>query len=318
MITRPVAGGASHPAGRRWRGFAVALGAMAIALPAMAQELAYTGSVHMATGEYLFTERTTSFAFLNGLALTQGRFRLSATIPLYSQNSTAVSFVNGIPVPTGGPEAIAVREREPGKKVPMGSGRGGHSGDRMGPALQTGQLDATDTVTSPGSYSTEVGDPTLQAGFELLRGNGAMRTLGVYGVAKAPLADVESGLGTGEWDFGGGANLGFGGASAFLFADVSYWVNGDLPDLPLRNTVNYGVTVGRWLGSGRWSLSASLLGASSMIEGVDAPVSVGIGFGYSAARGRMFSGSVGAGLTESAADVSSYVGWRLPLGRTGP
>jgi hypothetical protein len=290
---------------------------MAIGPPANAQELAYSGAVHVTTGEYFFTERTTSFAFINGLTLTSGRLRLSASIPVYTQNSTAVTYVNGIPVPTGGPDAGAVREREPGKKVPMGPGRGGPGARTSFDVATAVESATTETVTSPGSYQTDLGDPLLQAGLDLVRGNGGLRALGIYGLAKAPVADVESGVGTGEWDVGGGASLGLGGAATFLFADLSYWVNGDLPDLPLRNTLNYAVTVGRWLGTGRWSVSASLLGATEMIDGVDAPISVGVGLAYSAAAGRMLNAGVGTGLTESAADLSAYLGWRVPLGTSG-
>ena len=317
MTARSAAGSVSCPAERRGTAIALALCAMAIGPPANAQELAYTGAVHVSTGEYFFTERTTSFAFINGLTLTSGRVRLSASIPLYTQNSTAVTYINGVPVPTGGPDAGAVREREPGKKVPMGPGKG-QAGARTSFAIaQAIEPSAAETVTSPGSYRTELGDPLLQAGLDLVAGTGGLRAFGIYGLAKAPIADVESGVGTGEWDVGGGASLGLGGAASYLFADLSYWVNGDLPDLPLRNTFNYAVTVGRWLGAGQWSVSASVLGATEMIDGVDPPISVGVGLGYASEGGRMLNAGIGTGLTESASDLSTYLGWRIPLGRSG-
>ena len=176
---------------------------------------------------------------------------------------------------------------------------------------------AAETVASPGSYRTELGDPLLQAGVDLIQGTGGLRSLAIYGLAKAPVASVESGVGTGEWDVGGGASLGLGGTATFLFTDLSYWANGDLPDLPLRNTLNYAVTVGRWLGSGRWSVSASVLGATEMIDDVDPPISVGAGLAYATAGGRMLNAGIGTGLTESASDLSTYLGWRIPLGRSG-
>lgn len=317
MKPRGVAGLVSYPAGRRGTTIAIALCAMAIAAPANAQELAYTGAVHVTTGEYFFTERTTSVAFINGLSLTSGRLRLSASIPLYAQNSTALTYVNGVPVPTGGPDAGSVRQREPGRKVPMGPGRRGAGARTSFDVTQAVEPDTTGTVAEPGSYQTNLGDPLLQAGLDLIQSSGGLRAFAIYGLAKAPVADVESGVGTGEWDVGGGASLGLGGTATYLFADLSYWVNGDLPDLPLRNTLNYAVTIGRWLGSGRWSVSASVLGATEMIDGVDAPISVGAGLAYSTAGGRMLNAGIGTGLTESAADVSTYLGWRLPLGRSG-
>lgn len=306
----------SCPPGRRGTAIAIALGAMAIAAPANAQELAYTGAMHVTTGEYFFTERTTSFALINGLTLTSGRLRMSAFIPVYAQNSTAVTYLNGVPVPTGGPDAGAVRQREPGRKVPMGPGRGG-AGARTNLDMVAAIHGDTGTLAAPGSYRTELGDPLLQAGVDFIQGTGGIRAFALYGLAKAPVADVESGVGTGEWDVGGGASLGLGSDASFLCADLSYWVNGDLPDLPLNNTLNYAVTIGRWLGSRRWSVSASVQGATEVIDGVEAPVSVGAGVAYSTAGGRMLNAGVGTGLTESAADLSMYVGWRTSLGRSG-
>jgi hypothetical protein len=296
----------------------MALGAMSIGVRAVAQEIAYTGSVHVSTGEYMFTERTTSIALINGLALNVGRVRLSASIPLYTQNSAAVTYVSGVPVPTGGPDAGAVRQRQPGRRVPMGPG--GHApGDRavLTTAIASDATPAPMMVTAPREYRTEMGDPLFQAGIDLVGGSGDMEMLGVYALAKAPVTGVESGVGTGEWDYGAGAGIGLGSAATFLFADVSYWVNGDLPDLPLRNTVNYAATLGRWLADGRWSVSASVLGASTMIHDIDAPLSLGIGLGYTAGRGNAVHAGVSTGLSESAPDLSAWIGWRVPVGRSG-
>ena len=303
----------------RWLTAAAVLHGAALVGPVAAQEVEYTGGVQSATGEYLFTERTTSFALLNGLSLAVGRVRLSATLPVLYQNSTAVTYIGGVPVPTGGPDAGAVRQREPGRKVPMGSGphgpgQGGHG--------QAGVVAADETptaqlVAAPGDYRVDVGDPLLQVGVALHDGGGILRTVGVHALAKAPLADVESGVGTGEWDYGAGVSVGLGGVRTFVLADVSYWIVGDMPDLPLRNPLSYAVSVGRSLGDGRWSVLGSVLGATTMIEGADAPVSVGLGVGFAPRSTHGFNLGVSVGLTESAADVSSFLGWRVALGPGG-
>lgn len=296
-------------------GIAAVLHGAVLAGPVSAQTLEYTGGVQSWTGEYLFTERTTSFTLLTGLSLDLGRLRLAASLPLLYQNSTAVTYVGGAPVPTGGPDAGAVRQREPGRKVPMGSGpHGPGPGGRVG-AMAADDAPATQVVAAPGDYHVDVGDPLLQAELTLHEGVGVLRRIGVHALAKAPVADVESGVGTGEWDYGAGLSLGVGGARTFLLADASFWVVGDMPDLTLRNTLAYAVSVGRSLGNGQWSVLGSVLGATAMIERVDAPVSVGLGVGYAPRSTHGFNVGVSVGLTESAPDVSSFLGWRVALGR---
>lgn len=305
-------------------GAAAALGSATPGGPAGAQEVEYTGGVQAATGDYLFTERTTSFAFLNGLSLAFGRVRLSATLPLLYQNSTALTYIGGTPVPTGGPDAAAVRDRQGGGRVPMGPGRGsggngpGPNGSRAPAALAAAEEATAQVVAGPGDYQFDLGDPLLQVGVALHQGYGIVRSVGAHALAKAPVADVESGIGTGEWDYGAGATLALGGDRTFVLADASYWVVGDMPDLPLRNTLTYGLSVGRALGSGRWSVTGSLMGATAMIESADPPVSLGLGVAHSSGSARGFTAGVSVGLTESAADVSSYVGWRFRLGGGAP
>ena len=282
-------------------GGAVLAGA-ALPAPASAQQLEYAGSVQSATGSYLFTDRTTSVAFLNGLSLEAGRFRVSALLPLLYRNSTAVTYVGGVPVPTGGPDAGAVRQRQAGMRVRMGRASGGASG--------------ADLVAEPGDVRVDLGDPLLQAGIDLGRGVGAVRTLGVYAVAKAPLADAASGVGTGEWDYGAGLSLELGAGRTFVLADASYWVVGDMPDLPLRNALWYAANVGRSLGAGAWSVFGSVSGGTAVIDGAKAPLSVGAGLGYMSRSARSLTAGVNFGMTESSPDVSTWVGWRVPLGHS--
>jgi hypothetical protein len=179
-------------------------------------------------------------------------------------------------------------------------------------------MQVTQMVAEPGGFQMDVGDALLQAGIDLHRGLGAVRGLSVSALAKAPLADAESGVGTGEWDYGAGLSLELGAGRTFLLADASYWVVGDLPDLPLRNTLWYAASVGRSLGTGAWSVLGSVTGGTAIIESAEPPLSVGVGLGYTPESTRSFNMGVSFGLTESSPDVSSYVGWRIPLGRRTP
>jgi hypothetical protein len=175
-----------------------------------------------------------------------------------------------------------------------------------------------DVVAGPGSYEMNVGDPLLQLGVRLLEGAGTVHSFGVHALAKAPVAAVESGVGTGAWDYGAGLSLGLGGERTFMLADVSYWVIGDLPDLPLDNSVSYAVSLGRTFGTGRWSLLGTVAGATSIVDNADAPLTVGAALGFAPRSTFGVSLGVSAGLSESSPDVSAYVGWRVGLGRRSP
>ena len=296
---------------------AVALGAAALARQSNAQRVEYSGSFQSATGRYLFTERTTSLSLFNGLSLDLGRLRLTAMVPVLYQNSTAVTFIAGSPVPTGGPDADVVRQRQGSTRVPMGSGGKGRTSIRGVMGMTAASLNEADAevVAEPGEFEMNLGDPLVQAELDLYRGAGVVRAFTVSAVAKAPVADVASGIGTGEWDFGAGAMFALGGNRTFLLANAAYWLLGDMPELPLENTLSYGASVGRALGAtGRWSVSGSVMGSTAVVETSDAPLSAGVGVGYLRDGGDGINVGVMFGLSESSPDVSTYVGWRVPLG----
>ena len=296
----------------------VAVAALA-ATGAAAQELGYSGSVHMSSGRYIFTETTRTFSIHNGLDFRSGRLRLSAGLPVVIHNSTAVTLVGGRLVPTGGPDHAAVRQREPGRDVPMGGGRhgrtqGGAAGfDAWTPGLAAAEAVAPDTVLAPGDYETHLGDPSFGATLTLVEGSGALRAVDLSGWAKAPLADLESGVGTGEWDVGAGASVTLGAGRLLMFGDVGYWRYGDLPDLELQDGFTYGAGVGTPVGE-RGSLMLSFSAAETLIEAVDAWADLSLLGGYRLGERTTLSAGVGVGLTEAGADASAFVGWRVGLG----
>ncbi|HEX6059843.1 MAG TPA: hypothetical protein VFZ11_12610 [Gemmatimonadaceae bacterium] len=281
---------------RRWRRVFLFLAGAQLA-PAMtapgAQQVTYTGSLHGASGDYIFTERTSSVALVSGLALELGRLHLSATVPLLLQSAPWVTTGGAGPVPTGGPRYESVAEW---------SGRGGRQHGR---------------ITLPASAEPSevgIGDPMLFAGVSLVEG-GAGPGVSLEGAVKAPVADVARGLGTGEWDYGAGlgASLPFGRTALYL--DGMYWVLGDMPGLPLRDVLSWSGAIGRIFRDGEWSALASVSGSGATIEGSDAPVQAGVMLGRRWASGRTISASLSVGLTESASDVAGSVGWRVPLSR---
>lgn len=284
-----------------------------VLLPALlrAQEIRYNGSLTYAEGDYIFTDRTESISLINGLNARWSRFGISLSLPLVAQTSTAVAFLHGVPLPTGGPDHRAVRQRQPGRPVSMGS-RG------EGPGGQSATLQQTEepglVVTEPENYRVSVGDPLLSTSVEAFQGFGLLRAVAVEALVKAPVADAESGVGTGEWDYGFGGSLVFGSGIALLFADAIYWTPGDMPELELKSYLDVGTGVGLSLGE-RWSALVSVTTASEIIENVDPPVSASVSLSRRTRRGASLSGGASVGLSESASDFALFAGWGIELTR---
>jgi len=272
------------------RGFAVAgvvLAILATASAVTGQEITYTGSLQFSTGDYIFTERTSSFYLFSGLAVSAGPLGVSAIIPVIMQSTPWVSNGGTGMIPLGGTQHSEVGQRKRGRKVAL-----------------------PDTIESE---DVGLGDPLLRADVELLKAGKILPSVHIAAQLKAPLADVDQGFGTGEWDYGGGVSLTKAVGGNFVFVDVSYWVLGDLPDLELQDPVAYGVTLGRPLAGGKLAVLASFLGYTEIIEDADPPAQVGFALTYRLASGRSLSASMVFGLTESSPDFSVSLGWRIGL-----
>ena len=265
---------------------------------ASGQQVDYSGSLSYSTGSYVFLDRTHSLWLSSGLTLRAGPLTLSANLPVIVQNSSVVSFVAGQPVPTGGEDSGAVSGRGTGKIGSRGSG---------------GQGSTDSTVVFRDAYEVQVGDPLVSAGWEAFSGLGFIRSLVVRGSAKAPLRTLESGVGTGEWDFGAGASLVVGKEYTLVFGDVTYWWFDDLPELELAGSLFYSVAVSRAIMDARASIMASVSGGTSIMDTVDPPLSAGVGFLYSLSTGRSVSLGANVGLTEGSPDFTVYAGWSLRL-----
>ena len=247
------------------------------------QELRYSGSFGYATGTYSLQEPVTSLSVLNGLTLTAPRWSLSVNLPVVIQNSGAVSYVGGTQIPTG-PSRVDV---------------GGVPG--MGP------MDPQETTTT-GAYEAVVGDPVARGTFTPYQGFGTLRFVDVQAMAKAPVADPASGVGTGQWDVGAGLSAGLGLGQTFVFGDVAVWSPGDLPDLALNEYASVSVGVGRPL-SEDWSAIASVSYSTPVIDGISPPASVGGGISYRIGEGGSLNAGASYGLTDATPDFSFYLGW---------
>ncbi len=276
----------------------VAVCATATTGVAPAQALSWTGAVQGSSGDYGFGERASSLSITNGLTLSAGRLRVSASLPVIMQSDPWVTQVGAGRFPYGGPRHGA------GDSVSMHAGPG-HGGGGGGPA-------GADT----GSFDTiGIGDPLMFATLELARtARGNMSLSATTGV-KAPVGSVSQGFSTGEWDYGGGLALSAGSRKALLLIDAMYWKLGDMPGLELRDGISYGATVGTFVGRRRVSLLASILGSSRVTDAASAPVQLGVAVGYLSSARRSVNVGIYAGLTRSAPDISLTIGWGVPLSR---
>lgn len=302
--------------------------------PAAGQTLRYSGSMAYSGGSYFFEETTHSFFLNNGIAIDFGRVEFSVNLPLVYQNSGLVSLVGGVPVPTGGEDSGIVGQRLPGQSVgTQGKGQGGSGksiwdpGIIFSPTPVSGSIDgitnpillADDlttlgdslTVAFEGAYSAKLADPLFQGSVDLYEGLGFFRSFGVRGGVKPAIVGLDSGVGTGEWDFGGGASVVLGSGSTFFFGDLGYWRYGDLPELELQDGFNYSGGFSRSFLNYKASLMLTLMGAQPLIETAEAPLSAGVGLGYVFSSGRMVNAGLNIGLSESTPDLSLSLGWSV-------
>ena len=271
-----------------------------------AQTVHYEGGVSVSSGNYIFTERTTSWTFTNGLALGAGPFTFRATVPLYSQNTTLIAGTGSGPVPTGGSSSGIVADSVAARG---GKGQGGMGQDVAAPAmlLAAGPVDVPSTAVT--GYELAAGDPLVSMSIAVTGASPVSLTFGA-GV-KLPLTDTTS-FGTGEWDYGGTASLSYRlGYTSSLGVDLGYWHLGDLPNLELNDPLMGSVSFA-YLSPSGWGGLLSVSGATSAISEFAAPA-------YAGATITRVSdgGTVGlhasVGLTESAPDFTLGVSWRVGL-----
>jgi hypothetical protein len=290
--------------GRARRSVGILLGVFLTALPGRSQEVGYNGSIQFATGSYFFTERTDSFYLLNGMDLSAGRLYLQASVPVVVQNPPWISY-GPTPLPSGGSESDRVREQLGGGR--MGAGQGG----------QGGQEGSVIVLPTDGlAYGAGLADPIVSANIQVFADDTGTLDLRMGGGVKLPVASPTDGFGTGEWDYSGGLSLGARATDRdTVFADLSFQVLGDMPDLPFRNAVAYSLAYGRTISPNRWSLLASVYGMSRVLDEAAAPAQLGLGLTRFFDQGNSMTVDVSAGLSETVPDLSVSIGWRFGLTR---
>ncbi len=277
---------------------------------ASAQGVYYEGGLSLASGTYIFTERTNTFSLLTGLALQVGPVTVRGTLPAYAQNTTLVAASSAGLVPTGGSSSQAVAD--------SGSARRGRGGSLQVVDPDFSVVSVTgaseDPVEVPPSsvtgFGAVVGDPTVGLNVGVTPGSRWSLLLGIG--AKVPVNDTAS-YGTGAWDIGGSASASLSlSLTTMIGVSAAYWSIGDAPGLELRDVTMFSATLSRLTLSG-WGLSLSAFSASPVIDGFASSVSVAAGIMRMGARGRTLGLNVSLGLSETAPDVMVGLTWRFGL-----
>jgi len=275
-----------------------------------AQGVYYEGGLSLASGTYIFTERTNTVTLLTGLAFQAGPVTLRGTLPAYAQNTTLVAASSAGLVPTGGSSSQAVAD--------SASSRRGRGGSLHVTRPDFSIVSATDESEAPvevppssvTGFGAAVGDPTVGLTAGITPGSGFSLLFGLG--AKVPVNDTAS-FGTGAWDVGASASLSLSlGLTTMVGVSAAYWCIGDAPGLELRDATMLSATVSHLALSG-WGLSASAFSASPVIEGFASSVSVSAGVLRMGSRGRSIGLNVSLGLSETAPDVMVGVTWRFGL-----
>lgn len=261
--------------------------ALAAVPAASAGKVIYTGSLQWAQGNYFFNQTTQGIFLFNGFSVSTEGFTLSASVPLIYQSTPYISYSGVGLLPSGGTESVEVGRRH-GKE----------------PVI----------LPEPVDYKQYgIGDPLLSMGVRLWKESQILPSLQLVAQAKVPLASPESGFGTGKWDYSGGVSLVKKVGGVFLFADLNYWKLGDLPDLELKDTWAYALSLGFPLSGGKYALMVSYSAMTEILSEVEPPSSLGAGISVKVGpKSSLMINSV-FGLSEANADFSLSIGWSVGL-----
>lgn len=310
-----------------WRRVAVALLGAGVGMgvashPLAAQEQEWSVTMSSASGKYFFDQSTVSHVLTVGGGISGGGWRIGGLWPVVMQNSAAVTFIGGAPLPTGGPGGGTLGDRAGGERVPMRRRQTALAVTSMvgNAAPQLVSAIAADSAPlEPGPYVTTLGDPIVTAGRDFIAEEGSPHRISANAYLKLPVASVESGVGSGALDAGLSMSYGFAAERTFVFLDAGFWYIGDLTDQPLNNIGTGAVGIGRLLGwDGRWTIATVLSASSAVVSTVKPPMAVSLTLGRADRGHGSLTAGASAGLSESSADWTLQLGWRITSNAATP
>lgn len=259
-----------------------------------------------------YSSETVSLRFGAG-----GRVRVRAYLPYIrmDRDDSVVWTISGPkPIPPGqGPAGSGPGTGSGDSGTGEGSGNGsgsgtGNSGEDPGggPTEASTAAVTTATVVSGGTVSG-LGDARVGLTARLLGGGAALRTLSAEFDVKAPTADEERGLGSGEWDFRLGVAAEHRGWHGTVYGGVGFTEYGDPVWAALADGVDayVGFEAEPWLTRLIWSVWIDA--AEATVEGTAAPLLAGVGLRRDSRRPWQLS--AWAGLDDDSPTVGITFGW---------
>lgn len=244
-----------------------------------------------------------------------GRVRLRAYLPYIrmDQGDSVLWTITG-------PKPLPPGQRPPGQDSGSGTGSSGegsgngngNSGEDPGIGEGGGSAQpATSTVTTTelisGGTVGGLGDARIGLTARLLGGGSALHTFSAEFDVKAPTADEDQGLGSGEWDFRVGLAAEHRGWHGTIFGGLGYTDYGDPVWAALNDGVDayVGFEAEPWLTRLVWSVWIDA--AQATVQGTAAPLLAGIGLRRDSRR--PWQVSAWAGLDDDSPTVGLTFGW---------
>lgn len=159
------------------------------------------------------------------------------------------------------------------------------------------------SVRSSGSQ-TGLGDASLTTGYSLIpESTGTVLVRPLFYV-KFPTGDEDKGLGTGEWDLGGGLEVSKWLGDWLPYAELLYISPGESGGLDLQDYWSYTVSLG-YAATDRLGPEVSLVGGTNAFKGADDVRSLELALKYWPADTIRMQGFVSFGLTDASSDFGA-------------
>jgi len=248
--------------------------------------------------------QATRLSFITGDTL---QLRADLGVLRVRQDSLLLSPVGPIPPkPRGpkGPTSQLSSQMAPQAQGDSGQGSGQGNGSGSGPTPPDEPFEAP--IVEEAEWQTGLGDLRLAASHRLLGGGAKVFRLDLGAQVKAPTADPDKGLGTGEWDGYLGITSEYRFWTATGFGGFGWNYLGDPEWVELNDVVEGYLGLESEPLAGRWIVSGWFEGNPEVIEGLGSRAA--LGFGLRTAGKLRWRLLATVGLTDAAQDFSVLFG----------
>ena len=239
---------------------------------------ALSTSVTFNSGDYIYQQRTNNYYFNTGLSYMTQKWSVSVLLPFILQNSSVYN--------------------------ENSDGSGLDSQHRM-PEQTVNHLS--------NNYETGIGDLYFYGEYQALKASVLRPAVSISAQFKVPTANRLTLFSTGQFDYGLGLVLRKWVRTFNAFAELSYLKIGDPQEIDYQDPLAYGLGIGKYFASGKYSASFYFKGYSQIISGVDPPRQMALGFFTMLSNQTFLSFYLTKGLSESSPDfgLSSGIDWKL-------